>query len=146
MKKLLIIIYSVFLLIIIANIIYFKSLYNKQINYIIFLLDRQAQLAGLSIDSTNNYFISDLNETAYTEDLGSFFTNPDYQHKAVEKMKFFYLRYQNFITGIKFYDNKRNEFTLKIDDNTGDWLEQPFILHVQGEIYDMEKLVEENRK
>lgn len=146
MKKLLIIIYSIFLLIIIANIIYYKSLYNKQISYIIFLLDRQAQLAGLSIDSTNNYFISDLNETTYSEDLGSFFTNPDYQHKAVEKMKFFYLRYQNFISGIKFYDNKRNEFTLKIDDNTGDWLEQPFILHVQGEIYDMEKLVEENRK
>ena len=28
----------------------------------------------------------------------------------------------------------------------GDWLEQPFILHVQAEIYNMEKLVQENRK
>jgi signal transduction histidine kinase/CheY-like chemotaxis protein len=146
MRKLLIIIYSVFLLIIITNLIYFRSLYNKQINYIVTLLDRQVQLVGLYVDSTNNYFISDLNEINYKEDLGSFFTNPDKQLNAREKMKFFYLRYQNFISGIKYFDNNRNEFTLKLDDNTGDWLEQTFILHVQGEIYIMEKLVEENRK
>ena len=31
---------------------------------------------------------------------------------------------------------------MKVDE----WLEQPFILHVQAEIFHMEKLVQENRK
>jgi signal transduction histidine kinase/CheY-like chemotaxis protein len=145
MKKILIIIYSVFLVIIIINVFYVKSLYNNQIDYIVTLLNRQVQIVGLAVDSTNNYFISDLNEVSYSEDLSSFFTVLEYQQKAKDKMKFFYSKYQDFITGIKYYDNKRNEFTLKRDDNSGEWLDQTFILHLQGEIFDMEKLVEENK-
>ncbi len=146
MKKILIIIYSIFLVIIIVNVFYIKSLYNNQINYIVTLLDRQVQIVGLAVDSTNNYFTSDLNEISYSEDLSSFFTVTESQQKARDKMKFFYSKYQDFITGIKYYDNKRNEFTLKRDDNSGEWLDQTFILHLQGEIFDMEKLVEENKE
>jgi signal transduction histidine kinase/CheY-like chemotaxis protein len=146
MKKILIIVYSLFLVIILANLFYYKSLYNKQMNYIVTLLDRQVQIVGFSVDSTNNFFISDLNEISYSEDLGSFFTDPDKQQKAKDKIKFFYSKYQDFISGIKIYDNKRNEFTLKIDETSGGWLDQQFILHVQGEIFNMEKLVEGNRK
>ena len=29
-------------------------------------------------------------------------------------MKLFFSKYQEFVTGIKFYDNNKNEFTLKI--------------------------------
>jgi signal transduction histidine kinase/DNA-binding response OmpR family regulator/uncharacterized protein YxeA len=145
MKKILIIIYSIFLVIIIVNVFYIKSLYNNQINYIVTLLDRQVQIVGLAVDSTNNYFTSDLNEISYSEDLSSFFTVTESQQKARDKMKFFYSKYQDFITGIKYYDNKRNEFTLKRDDNSGEWLDQTFTLHLQGEIFDMEKLVEENK-
>ena len=41
-----------------------------------------------------------------------------------EKMKLFFSKYQDFVTGIKFYDNKKNEFTLKKDgeDNSSEWL------------------------
>ncbi len=38
------------------------------------------------------------------------------------------------ITGIKLYDNNKNEFTLKKDETGINWLEQTFVLHVQGEI------------
>ena len=61
-------------------------------------------------------------------------------------MKSFFSKYKDFVTGIKLYDNNRNEFTLKKDNDSGEWLEQPFTLHIQGEIFKMEKLVEENRK
>ena len=47
MRRILIPVYSVFILILLANYIYYKSLYNKQINYIIDLLDRQVQIVGL---------------------------------------------------------------------------------------------------
>jgi signal transduction histidine kinase/CheY-like chemotaxis protein len=149
MKRILIIAYSAFLLILIINYIYYNSLYNKQISYIIELLDRQVQIVGLSVDATNNNFESDLNDINYSEDLALFFTNKGNQAKSVERMKLFFSKYEAFVTGIKFYDNNRNEFTLKKDNeslNQGEWLPQPFVLNVQPEMVNMEKLVEENRK
>jgi len=143
MKRILILVYSAFLVILLANFIYYKNLYTKQINYITTLLDRQVQIVGLSVDQTNNQFISDLNEIAFSENLAEFFNNP--QSQAREKIKLFFSKYQNFITGIKLYDNKKNEFTLKRDESGEGWLEQQFVLHLQGEIYNMEQLVEANR-
>ena len=34
-------------------------------------------------------------------------------------MKLFFSKYQDFVTGIKLYDNNKNEFTLKKDDESG---------------------------
>jgi signal transduction histidine kinase/CheY-like chemotaxis protein len=146
MKRVLIIVYSAFLIILLANYFYYKSLYNKQIDYIVKLLDRQVQIVGLSVDNTNNGFLSDLNQISFSEDLALFFTNPDNQYRAKESMKLFFSKYQDFVTGIKLYDNNKFEFTLKKDIESGAWLEQPFVLHVQAEIFGMEKLVQENKK
>jgi len=143
MKKILIIIYSAFIVIILVNIIYYKSLYNKQIAYITTHLDHQVQLTGISVDDVNNTFTSDLSEIGYLEDLGSFFTDQGYRTGAVEKMRLFYLKYQDFISGIKIFDDERNEFTLKIED--GEWLEQQFILHSLNSIYTRDTLVKTNR-
>jgi len=131
MKKIIILAYSVFLIIIIANYFYYRNLYEKQINYIVDLLDRQVQIVGLSIDSTNNGFGSDFNQISYFENLSKFFVNPESQSGIKEKMKSFFSKYDDFVIGIKLFDNNKNEFTLKKDDK-GDWLEQPYILHVQG--------------
>jgi signal transduction histidine kinase/CheY-like chemotaxis protein len=129
-----------------ANFIYYKSLYNKQINYIKALLKQQVQIVGLAVDNTNNFFLSDLNKISFSDDLALFFKDPDKQYRAKENMKLFFAKYGDFVTGIQLYDNNRNEFTLKRDEITLDWLEQPFVLHVQGKILDMEKLVETNKK
>jgi signal transduction histidine kinase/CheY-like chemotaxis protein len=145
MRRILFLVYSAFVIIIVANYIYYKSLYNKQVNYIVELLDRQVQIVGLSVDSTNYGFVSDFNRISFSEDLSSFFTIPGNQDKAKEKMKSFFSKYDEFVTGIKLYDNNKNEFTLKKDDN-GDWLEQPYTLHVQGEIFKVERPVRENNK
>ena len=148
MRKILILVYSAFLLIILANYIYYKSLYNKQVSYIIELLDQQVQTVGLSVDSINYWFPNDLNRIIYKEDLSLFFTNPENQLTTKERMKLFFSKYNDFVTGIKYFDNNKNEFTLKKDNdnNSGEWLEQPFILHSQAQMYDMEKLVMENQK
>jgi signal transduction histidine kinase/CheY-like chemotaxis protein len=148
MRKILITVYSAFLIIMLANYFYYKNLYNNQINYIIQLLDRQVQIVGLSVDATNSGFLSDVNKIIFSEDLAQFFTDSEVQKKAREKMKLFFSKYQDFVTGIKLYDNNKNEFTLKKDSEseTGEWLEQPFKLHVQSEIFNMEKPVQEKRK
>lgn len=146
MKKVLIWVYSAFAIILIANYLYYNNLYNNQINYIINLLDRQVQIVGLSVDETNNQFIPDLNQIGYDENLSKFFDKSQNQERAIEKMKLFYTKYQNFVTGIKIFDNNRNEFTLKYDELNEEWLQQQFVLHAQGAIYDRERPVEENKK
>jgi len=145
MRRILILVYSAFIVIMFANYLYYKNLYDRQIEYIIRLLDRQVQIVGLSVDNTNNNFSSDLTEISYSEDLAKFFIKEgNFQQNAIEKMKLFYSKYEDFVTGIKLFDNNRNEYTLKKDGDL--WLDQQFILHVQGEITKMETLVNENEK
>jgi len=146
MKKVLIIVYSAFLIIMLANYFYYKNLYTKQISYINELLSRQVQIVGQSVDATNNGFESELNKIFFNEDPTQFFTNPVSQNRIKAKMQLFFSKNEELISGIRFYDNRKNEFTLKQDIDTKEWLEQPFVLHAQAEIYNMGKLVEENRR
>lgn len=146
MKRILIFVYSAFLVIILANIFYYKGLYNKQISYISALLNRQVQIVGLSVDNTNNYFVSDLNKISISDDITMFFTDKEKQYRVKENMKLFFSKYEDFVTGIKLYDNNKSEYSLKKEESRTDWLEQTFTLHVQGEIFEMEQLVRENRK
>jgi signal transduction histidine kinase/CheY-like chemotaxis protein len=147
MRKILIIVYSAVLVILLANYFFYNNLYNKQISYITELLNRQVQIVGLSVDNTNNRFISDLNQIGFDEDLQKFFVaNTGNQLRASERMKLFFSKYEEFVTGMKLYDNNKNEFTLKKDSETEEWLEQTFILHEQAEIIGREELVAENKK
>jgi signal transduction histidine kinase/CheY-like chemotaxis protein len=146
MRKIIFVVYSALFVIVIVNFIYYKSLYNKQINYITQLLDRQVQIVGLSVDSTNTGFVSDLSQISFNEDLTSFFANKENQGRIIERLKLFFSKYQDFVTGIKIYDNNKNEFTLKKDTENQEWLEQLFQLHVQADIIDRENMVEEDKR
>ncbi len=145
MRKILILVYSTFLIILAANYFFYKNLYDKQISHIVNLLDKQVQTVGFTVDSINTWFSSDLNQISFKEDLSRFFTNPESQVTTKERIKLFFSKYHEIVTGVKYCDNNRNEFTLKSSDN-GEWLEQPFILHSQATIYPQEKLIEENQK
>ena len=139
MRKTLVIIYSAVLIIILVNYLFYKRLYNKQINYVLEMLDRQVQIVGQTVDSLNNEFLTDLNQMSHDTSLVTFFSAPEKDQEIKERMRLFYLKYKNLISGIDFYDNSRSEFTLKNDND--EWLEQTFILHVQPEIVSSEKLV-----
>jgi signal transduction histidine kinase/CheY-like chemotaxis protein len=144
MKKLLIIVYSAFLIILLANFFYYRDLYNKQIDYITTLLDRQVQIVGLAVDDANNNFTSDLTKISHPDDLLNFFTDQSVQKRVEENLKLFYSKYQDLITGIKLYDNKRNAYTLKKDEDT--WLPLTFITNVQSELVYPEKLTFDNKR
>ena len=60
MKKILLITYAAFLIVILASVGVFRSLYNRQISSMSELLNRQVQIVGLAIDSTDNGFLTDL--------------------------------------------------------------------------------------
>ncbi len=149
MRKILIIVYSAFLLILLMNFVYYKNLYNKQIRYISELLDRQVQIVGLSVDNTNYTFSSDFNQIMFNEDLNLFFTDPREQYQTKERMKLFFTKYQNFVTGLRVFDNKKHEFTLKKNDPesaSGEWLESSYVLREQAEMQDREELTTINHK
>ena len=136
-------VYAVFFAILLVNFFFYIAMYRKQQDYVVSLLNRQVQIVGVEVDSTNNFFLSDLNKICNSEDLATFFTDPESKTTAEEKMKLFYSKYQDFVTGIKLFDKSRNEYTLKKDGET--WLPQNFILHVQGQLADREQLVRINR-
>ena len=144
MKRVLLIIYALIVITLLVNFFCYRELYNNQINYITKLLDRQAQLVGLSIDNTNNGFLSDFNQISIDEDLRLFFISETHRHLAIERLKLFLSKYNEFVVGIRLYDNQQNEFTLKRDPDTNQWLEQSFMLHNQGEIIDKETFVEKS--
>jgi signal transduction histidine kinase/CheY-like chemotaxis protein len=146
MRKILIIVYSALVMILLLNFFYYKNLYDNQISYIVELLDRQVQIVGFSVDATNISFPSDLNQITFSEDLAQFFTNPENQYRAKERMKLFFSEYKDFVSGMKLYDNDKNEFTLKRDVDTQEWLEQPFLLHVQAEIFKKDTVIRDGRK
>jgi signal transduction histidine kinase/CheY-like chemotaxis protein len=146
MKKVLIIVFSAVVVIIMANYIFYNSLYNRQINYVNEMLDRQVQIVGQTIDSTNTELLTDINQISLTEDLEIFFDSTEYSAMIMERMKLFFLKYKPLVAGIKFFNNERHEFTMQMDVETGDWLEQTFTSHEQREIFTSERLVQENRR
>jgi len=143
MRRVIILAYSAFLVIMIANFFYYKNLYKKQINYIVELLDRQVQIVGLEVDSTNNSFVSDLTQINFSQDLTRFFdkNQPDIKNRVKEQMKLFFSKYKDFVTKIRIYDSNLNEFTLSKDEVKNDWIEGEFTALDQRKIEVMEKLV-----
>lgn len=147
MRRILIIVNIAFVVIMLANFFYYRDLYKKQINYIFELLNRQVQIVGLSVDEINNGFVSDLEQINYDQDLTLFFNEKEKQNVAHDKMKLFFSKYEDFVTGIKYYDNHKNEFTLKKDSETSEWLESPpFVLRMQPEIFHRDTLIQENNR
>lgn len=146
MKKILIIVISVFMMIVCANFFYYKSLYNKQISGATMYLERQAESAGLYTDSINRNFIKDIRQVIQTDDIRCFFSGDQAcRTRTIDRMKLFFTRYGDLVTGIRLSDNQKNEFTLKKDETGINWLEQNFILHVQDEIILEEELIRESR-
>jgi signal transduction histidine kinase/CheY-like chemotaxis protein len=146
MRRVIILVYSAVLVILLINFFYYKSLYDKQINYIVKLLDRQVQIVGLEVDSINNNFGSDLTQIDFSQDLTGFFdkSNPDIQYRVKEQMKLFFSRYKDIVTRIRLYDNNLNEFTLSKDEMNNGWIEGEFIALDQRQIKRMDLMEESN--
>jgi signal transduction histidine kinase/CheY-like chemotaxis protein/PAS domain-containing protein len=146
MRRVFIIIYTIFAVAILANIIFYKNFYNKQIEHYFGLLDRQVQIVGLEVDDTDQGFLSDIHRITSSANFSSFFPDQAEYSVIVDKLKLFHTKYENLVNGIRFFDNQRNEFTLKKDpeSQTEGWLEQHFRLHVQGDLINTERLVHEN--
>jgi signal transduction histidine kinase/CheY-like chemotaxis protein len=147
-KRIIILAYSAVAMILLINYFYYNNLYQNQINYIIKLLDRQVQIVGLEVDSTNQYFASDLTLITMDKGASSFFdkTKPVINNRIKEEIKLFFSKYKDFIIKVRLYDNNLNEFTLSKDEIKNEWIEDNFIALDQKRLVSMDSLEFENRE
>lgn len=143
MRKILAIVYTAFIAIMLINYFYYKNLYRKQVNYIVELLDRQVQIVGLEVDSTNYAFTSDLGQIIFSHETERFFdkNRPDIKYRISEQLKLFYSKYKDFVTLIRLFDNNQNEYTLSKDETRNEWIENDFINLDQRPVESKETLV-----
>jgi hypothetical protein len=145
-RRILILAYAAVAVILLINYFYYNNLYQNQINYIVKLLDRQVQIVGLEVDSTNQYFASDLTSVAMDKEANSFFdkSKPLINNRMREELKLFYSKYRDFVTKVRLYDDNLNEFTLSKDENKNEWIEGEFIALDQRRLVSMDSLKFEN--
>jgi signal transduction histidine kinase/CheY-like chemotaxis protein len=144
MRRVIILVYSAVAAILLLNFFYYNSLYNKQINYIVTLLDRQVQIVGLAVDSANNNFVSDLVRKNISKDFTQFIssTKPEIKSKVFDPLTLFYSRYRDFITKIRLYDNNMNEYVLSYDEVKNEYFDSKSAVNDQREIIKMDRLIE----
>jgi signal transduction histidine kinase/CheY-like chemotaxis protein len=146
MKKITIIAYSAFLLIMVINILFYRSLYRNQLEYSMKMLDRQVRIVGTDIDNTSMYLISDLTEIDFSDDIALFFADKDVNERAREKMKLYYSRYENVIVSLMLYNNAGDVYTLFKDEEKNSWLDGSYRAQTLPDISEREKLEQERGK
>lgn len=140
MKKITIIAFSAFLVIILGNILFYRNLYRNQLEYASKLLDRQAMIAGSDIDNTSMYIVSDLTEIDFSDDITLFFSDAAVNERAKEKMKLYYSKYEDIIVGLMLYNNAGDVYTLFKDEERNSWLDGSYRAQSVPEIFTREKL------
>lgn len=146
MKKITLAAYSAFLLLMVVTALFYISLYRNQIEYSNKILDRQVMIVGSDIDNTSMYLISDLNEIDFSDDIPLFFTDPDVNERAREKMKLYYSRYEDLVVGLMLYNNAGDVYTLFKDEERNSWLDGSYMAQTVPRIYTVEQLENERGK
>ena len=146
MKRLSILTVILLLVILLINYMYYNGLYNKQINYVKDLLGQQIAIIGSEVNNTNITFESDLNEIIMEEELSDFFNEdiPNVKEQIIEKLKFYYSKYDNFVETIEYNGPETQVFMLYKDLENDEWIANTYLAQDQKELLKRDKL-EPNR-
>lgn len=140
MKKISIIAFSAFFLLMLITVIFYVSLYRNQIEYSNKILDRQVMIVGSDIDNTSMYILSDLNEIDFSDDIAQFFADQAVNEQAREKMKLYYSRYEDIVVGLMLYNTEGDVYTLFKDEERNSWLDGSYRAQAVPRIYTVEQL------
>jgi signal transduction histidine kinase/CheY-like chemotaxis protein len=140
MRRITVIAYIATILILAVNALFYLSLYNKQIEYITKMLDRQARIVGTEMEHTSQSLIPDLSEMNFGNDISDFFSATDVNDRALEKIELYYSKYEDLIVSLKLNDNKGNVFTLLKDQEKNTWISGRYTAQVQPVIFNTEKV------
>jgi hypothetical protein len=140
MKRTFLAAYIAFVLLMIITVLFYLSLYRNQVEYANRLLDRQVMIAGSDIDNVSMYIVSDLAEIDFSDDIALFFTNPEINERAKEKMKLYYSRYDEIVVGLMLYNIDGDVYTLFKDEERNSWLDGSYRAQTVPAIYETERL------
>lgn len=140
MKKISIVAFSAFFLLMLITVIFYVSLYRNQIEYSNKILDRQVMIVGSDIDNTSMYILSDLNEIDFSDDITQFFADQAVNEQAREKMKLYYSRYEDIVVGLMLYNKEGDVYTLFKDEERNSWLDGSYRAQTVPRIYTIEQL------
>ena len=135
MKRLTIFTVIIFVFILLINYVYYTNMYQKQISYIKDLLGQQVAIIGSEVNNTNITFESDLNEIIMEEDFANFFNNEmaEVKERIIEKFKFYYTKYDNFVETIEYDGLKYQVFMLYKDMEDNEWISNTYLAQDQKE-------------
>jgi len=140
MKKISLVAWSAFFLIMLVTVIFYLSLYRNQIEYSNKLLDRQVMIAGSDIDNTSMYIVSDLTELDFSDDFSGFFTDEITNERVTERMKLYYSKYEDIVVGLMLYNTSGDVYTLFKDEERNAWLDGSYKAQNVPEIFETEHL------
>lgn len=143
MKKIPLVAWSSFFLIMLVTVIFYLSLYRNQIEYSNKLLDRQVMIAGSDIDNTSMYIVSDLAELDFSDDFSGFFTDELTNERVTERMKLYYSKYEDIVVGLMLYNTSGDVYTLFKDEERNAWLDGSYKAQSVPEIFETEHLESE---
>lgn len=137
MKKSFLIAIIAGLLIVVADIYIFKSIYNEEINYQKNILFKQADICASTISNELLRFDSDLNFILFSDDISELFSNDSDNSHSLRKLELFYSSYSKLIKNIDIYDNNKNVFNLFKDKN---FITDKYIAHRQRNLVTKEEV------
>ncbi|MFO7852562.1 MAG: response regulator [Bacteroidota bacterium] len=146
MKRLTILTVILILLILLINFVYYRNLYNKQINYVKDLLGQQVAIIGSEVNNANITFESDLNQIIMKARLSDFFNDEaqGIKDRVVEELKFYYSKYDNFVETIEYNGQESQVFMLYKDLENDEWISNTYLAQDQKELLKRDRL-EPNR-
>lgn len=146
MKKITIAVYSILVLLMLITAVLYSHLYRSQIDYSSKLLDRQVLIAGTDIDHASLYIVSDLAEIDFSDDITRFFSDPDVNERAKEKLKLYYSKYGEIVVGLMLYNTEGDVYTLFKDEEGNSWLDGTYKAQTVPFIHARETLEPERDK
>ncbi len=148
MKRLTILTVVLFLIILVINGIYYNRMYQKQIDYVKDLLGQQIGIIGAEVNNTNITFESDLNEIIMKEEFHHFFDggNEDVRERIIEKLKFYYSKYDNFVETIEYNSRDARVFMLYKDSEDDEWIANTYLAQNQKELLMRDELIPNRNK
>jgi len=130
------------LLILLINFFYYNNLYNKQIDYVKDLLGQQIAIIGSEVYNTNIEFEKDINKIIREEELSDLFNEkrPGVKDLVIEKLKFYYGKYDNFVETIEYNGPETQVFVLYKDLETDAWIANTYLAQDQKDLLESDRL------
>lgn len=139
MKKIYVLVASVLIAVICANIFYGLRIYKQQLGFHTDMLMNQTQICGWEIEQSGYEFENEINYIVFSSEISKFFEDKDAIELKVKKLELFYFKYQNLIKNIQIIDNNKNVYSL-FKDKTNHFITDYYISQRQKPLVDREKI------